>query len=298
MPRKQKQVPKKKNKSMGLHILGVSLFTLFWVGGNVFLLLSPLYAASFSKKRLSLGLAPANNKMMLVRPDSYNDEQSLVYLVRDRGNYSLYQNGKFLRYEESVVKDDDQDKRVATEPTSLTAKVDISKVEKKVLVRLPMGSTVERSITSIDGKMIVFSVLSTVNFNYLNVPANPDGSSTDVVTVFSYDTEKNVIKKLFSNTDFSKIGYALPKSFSEDNKHIAFDSYECLDCGGGKSKTLVYDSSANLLKDLGPTSDFRWINAQDFEYKELVSQNCESGTNSGICFKNPSAQPFKKGSWK
>jgi hypothetical protein len=291
MPRKQKQVPKKKNKSMGLHILGVSLFTLFWVGGNVFLLLSPLYAASFSRKQ-GMSNGDLMNSQRLVMPDQKGNEQNIVYLVKLRGQHSLYQAGRFSLNGKDV-----------SDPSATYlndyAISDMKNLDKKAILSLPEGSKVERSINSADGKLLIFTISTPVRFIFLNDNKDIFGQNNIVNTVFSYDVEKSRLTQLFTSSDYASINYALPTSISDDNNHVAFDSFECLECGPTNSNVFVYEISSNTLKSVGKVADFRWVAGKDYEYKELISEKCSTDkSTTGICYKDPTLQPFKKGSWK
>jgi hypothetical protein len=293
MPRKQKQVSKR--KSMGLHILGVSLFTLLWVGGNVFILLSPLYAASFSKKHAVTANTLPNNKMLLVRPQQNSSEDNIVYAVKLNSGYKIYQSGQFIR-PSSEMKSADQ----KTYLYDNNQKIDLSKIEKTPLLQIPSGSMLNDYLVSDDGKLAIFTVYSPVNFTFLS---NKDGFGQNQVlsSVFSYDTEKNKLTLLFTNTDYAGLVYISPRSISEDKDHIAFDSHSCLECGAQSyTKTFVYEVSTKTLKQVGTLSDFRWTTGKNFEYKEVVDEKCSMAEDStGIpCEKDSKDLPFKKGSWK
>jgi hypothetical protein len=261
------------------------------VGGNVFLLLSPLYAASFSRKQ-GMSNGDLMNSQRLVMPDQKGNEQNIVYLVKLRGQHSLYQAGRFSLNGKDV-----------SDPSATYlndyAISDMKNLDKKAILSLPEGSKVERSINSADGKLLIFTISTPVRFIFLNDNKDIFGQNNIVNTVFSYDVEKSRLTQLFTSSDYASINYALPTSISDDNNHVAFDSFECLECGPTNSNVFVYEISSNTLKSVGKVADFRWVAGKDYEYKELISEKCSTDkSTTGICYKDPTLQPFKKGSWK
>lgn len=286
MPRKQKEPVR--SKRIGFHILAVSVLTLVLVGGNTFLLLSPLFAASIKNKALA---ADNKNKAAMVkvmRPTKESEEQRTVYLVENSGRPTLLHSNKLYDY-----------KQLANGVTSEYSEYSpATKLVKKPLLLLPEGREILRSTLSKDGTLLVFSISTIVNFEFLS-NQNPVGQGEVLNTVFAYDIKQNKIAHLFSDNKLTKGKYPLPKLISDDNKYIAFDVFTCWGCEAPYPTTALADISLNnSVKELDRVSDFRWLPDGNFEYKDFIEEPCPQEQEFGECYKDPATLSFKKGSWK
>jgi hypothetical protein len=179
-------------------------------------------------------------------------------------------------------------------------KADGATLSKKALLKLPADSTISSVKNSEDNTLVVFSVLSHINTDFINDPAGSVvGSREDLVSVYAYHVTKNKLEQLFTSKELAGSTYAFPTKISPDNSYIAFQTTQCTDCDAGFPQTVIYDLQKHQLKILGEVLDFEWLEKGNFQYKEFIVEECSGEEiGPGVCFKDPEKLPFKKGSWK
>lgn len=278
MPRKQPVVAKR--KKIGLHILSAAVITIIFVGGNMFLLLAPLFPV-YSKGQASLVERLAGSASVK------STEKNVVYvnpnteIVHDKKVYNVSKelNGGFSLYREDVGGGN----------------------SKKPLLSIPDESEILGSVTSQDKNLVVFSVLHNPEFKFL-AQNSPEGHVPHFVVPFVYNKNTNQIEDISTGQipgfdDFSfSFRFPLPKSISKNNRYVAFESYQCWNCGGHIPETRIYDVERRVFKNLGRVLDFEWLEGSSYQYKEFISQECQGeDVGSGICYTDPEKLPYKKG---
>lgn len=264
MPRKQKVETKQKQKKIGFHILSAAVVTLVFVGGSVFLLLSPLLVPFLSQAKTSetgAGTPQTDTAKMT------------VYLVRSTASDKI------------VLKN-------ASEPTS-----DESMLP---LLQVPENSVILNYLNSEDKNIVVFSISSISNFKFFedrvvadNFMGLPD---QQISNVFAYDKIQNKVTFLFSsNALTSKNRYIYPANI-KNNKYISFENRYCNECGVGVREGLVYDLQTKKMKEIGPITELHLLDNGMYEYKEYIPEKCP--IEIGECFKDPANLPFIKGELK
>lgn len=277
MPRKQAMDAKR--KKIGLHILSVALLTIILVGGNVFLLLSPLFPVS-SKENSSLVDRLVGNNILK------SMEKSMVYvnidteIVHDKKVYNVLKelNGRISRYRE----------------------IKGSEKSKKPILTLPSDSEMLGSVTSEDKTTAVFSVLHNPEFKFLS-QKNPVGYAPSFVVPFIYNKNTNRVENIsteeipdLNNESFS-YRFMIPYSISKNNRYVAFEAFQCWNCGGHIPETRIYDTEKRVFQNLGNVLNFEWLEDGMYQFKPFIPEECGPGDGEGQCYKDPEKLLYKKG---
>jgi len=261
MPPKKQKVHTVKHKKLGLHILSVSIVTLVLVGGNVLLLLWPLINASYRNNQSINAVASEGRGAVMNFEDS-------IYLAQNTSEPTLYLRNN-------------------TYTTSKVSASDQVNTNKKSILTVQKNSEILGMVSSANKKTIIFSVLN--------------GSGGDAVSVYSYNLEKNSLQNisLTSNNGLSTYRYAAPNTISADGKYVSFNVFSCWRCDGAYPTTAIYDMQTGQTKEIGRTTDFKWLENGMYEYKNFVPEACPvEEIGSGECFKDPTTIAPKKGDWK
>lgn len=272
----KKTPPKSHHHKHVFWILFASLLTIVLIGGNMFLLLS--IPAAVSERNRLVQFLIEDRKLM---GKTASTQASMVY-VTEESEPHIWFDGKLYTSSYEYVPSDGKN------------------IAKKALVEFPAGTRVVSARTSDDGTLVVFSMATDVTTKFVTGQTSPAGYTAQVTSVFAYNTQTKKVDQLFSSDKLGEFPYAYPSKISKDNKYIAFENTNCLDCDTGHPVTFVYDLNNHVLKDVGLITAFDWLENGNFQYKAYVEKECkpEDFGEGGGCFKDPSTLPFKKGSWK
>jgi hypothetical protein len=288
MPRKQPAVAKR--KKIGLHILSVAFVTLVLVGGNVFLLLSPLFGAA------STGGSVFVKKNGIAQGVKQRSDASTLFYVQTDGVPSLYFNGKNYQSQRAI--------------SGINYRTDAPTVKntKKAIAQLPPASEILGIVSSADKNVIVFSVLTHVDFKYLTTVKNNtskmmnQGQSTiapsAITSVFTYSIKDQVLTKLFDTFKLGSQKIPVAQNITSDNSAIIFNLISCFGvCEKEVPEIMTYDLESGSMKQLGKVLDFQFLGEGNFQFKEFVVEQCGVNAEAGSeCYKDPAKLPYKKGS--
>ena len=113
--------------------------------------------------------------------------------------------------------------------------------------------------------------------------------------LYIYDVDKNEITHI-ENVTKPQYKYTFPKirSFSVDGKKVQIELYHCWGCERLQPHTLLLNLETFATKNLEETSDFMWLEGNNYLYKDYTTYPCEL-SYTHVCDTDPDTIPPKYG---